>query len=204
MADSKKDKAYKVTVVGQSGSGKSCLVQRIVKDTYKTYSESTIGAAYSVIKKVKNGQTNTYQIWDTAGQERYKALVPMYLKDAHIVLLIYDITNVSSFEDIKKSWLSYANDRASNALKILIGTKCDWNDIRMVNKKDASEWALSKDLKFIECSAKEGINISELVDMFFDIPDDPYEPKINETVTLTSNSFLERHESCIPNNCYVH
>jgi small GTP-binding protein len=115
----------KITVVGESGVGKSTLSQRIAYDKFKVDIESTIGAAFCTFRCSYENTNYVFKLWDTAGQERFDALVPMYLNGSHIVLMVFDITNYSSFEKIKDKWYKRVIDRVPNAHILLIGNKAD-------------------------------------------------------------------------------
>lgn len=96
----------KAVLVGETGIGKTCIIQRLCFGEYKENPESTIGSATD--KKILDyGQEKlTLEIWDTAGQEVYRSLNRIFYKDAKIVVLVYDITNRVTFEEIKKYWFN--------------------------------------------------------------------------------------------------
>lgn len=159
----RKTNAYKLAIVGEAGVGKSSIVERIVRDRFISSENSTIGAAFSSYKY--NGEK--YQIWDTAGQERYQALIPMYLRDSRIVLMIYDTTNYYSLERIKEHWYEFVrNNVDEDCYIVLIGNKLDVvsNNTEPINKL-ALDFTKSNGLHRIQVSAKEGTNISQIFQM---------------------------------------
>ncbi|GAA53757.1 Ras-related protein Rab-5B, partial [Clonorchis sinensis] len=103
-----------------------------------------------------------FEIWDTAGQERYHSLAPMYYRGAQAAIIVYDITNPSSFERAK-SWVNELNER-SNAVKViaLAGNKLDLDFKRAVSTEEAQAYATQNGLIFMETSAKACTNITEL------------------------------------------
>ena len=102
-----KIKIYKVCLVGESGVGKTCIIERFVKDKFREDEPPTISASYSekVLKFDEyDGKIAKFHIWDTAGQEKYRSIGKIFYKDANAAILVYDITNQKSFDEIKKYW----------------------------------------------------------------------------------------------------
>ena len=94
----------KIALIGNSGVGKSCIIQRYIDNTFDKCSASTL-SSISVEKEIIRGKEKyTLSIWDTAGQEKYQSLGKYFYKDAYIILLIYDITNQKSLDSLKKTW----------------------------------------------------------------------------------------------------
>lgn len=101
------------------------------------------------------------QMWDTAGQEKFKSILTSYYKGTHGILLVYDITNKQSFVDLQL-WLSEVEKHGrENVVKILIGNKKDLESQRQVSSEEASKFAESQGMKYLETSAKDGLNIEE-------------------------------------------
>lgn len=100
-------------------------------------------------------------MWDTAGQEKFKSILTSYYKGTHGILLVYDITNKQSFVDLQL-WLSEVEKHGrENVVKILIGNKKDLESQRQVSTEEASKFAESQGMKYLETSAKDGLNIEE-------------------------------------------
>lgn len=159
------DNQLKLTIVGDSTVGKSSIVQRLAFKRFTSSVSSTIGGAFCTFKyNASNNQSFRFQVWDTAGQERYQALIPMYLKGSKIVLIVFDITNVDSFQAVKNHWLEFANESAVDAEKILIGSKLDLVKDRQVSERDAENFAAINGLEYIECSSKTSNGIPKLLD----------------------------------------
>ena len=108
-------KKIKLVLFGNSGAGKTCIVQRMRYNTFNYDVNMTIGAAYTIDTVEDNLRI---EMWDTAGQERFRALTKIYYQDADIAILVYDITNKESFDDIKNYWIDqlklYAPKTISN------------------------------------------------------------------------------------------
>lgn len=116
----------KLVVLGSSGVGKTSLVQRFVNGTFVS-ANSTIGAGFltSRIHDPESGTTLRLQIWDTAGQERYRSISRLYYRGADAAILVYDVTNKSSFDDMS-TWLEELKQNCPNDLVIhIVGTKAD-------------------------------------------------------------------------------
>lgn len=155
-------KDIKVVLLGDSGVGKSSLVLRFVTDTFKPYSDSTIGASY--MTKLINFENKAYKymIWDTAGQEKYHSLAPMYYRNTQIAIIVYDITQKHTFLTVKK-WIKELQQKGpSDVLIAIVGNKQDLEDRRKVSYNQVKAYADEINAFFIETSAKKNININEL------------------------------------------
>uniref|UniRef100_A0A6C0C582 Uncharacterized protein n=1 Tax=viral metagenome TaxID=1070528 RepID=A0A6C0C582_9ZZZZ len=151
----------KVVMLGDTSVGKSCLTSRFLRDVYFEFEESTIGAAFS--SKIINykGKEVKLEIWDTAGQERYRALAPMYYRNAKAAVVVYDITQYNSFIGAK-SWIEELQDKREDCLIILVGNKFDLNDRRTVDIDTVKDYASDKNLIHLESSAKTGNNVEDI------------------------------------------
>ena len=155
----------KLVMIGECSVGKSSIVSRLVYNNFKLDTNSTIGGAFCAMIKKRNNREYKFQMWDTAGQERFRSLVPMYVKKSRIVLLVFDITSRDSYEKIQNYWYDYVNKISENSIKILIGGKSDLENQRCVSKSEAKRYANELDMKYVECSAKDTTNISDLLDL---------------------------------------
>ena len=106
------------------------------------------------------------QIWDTAGHEKFRTITTSYYKSAHAIIILYDITELSSFEHIKNWMIEIDKFGKQGVLKIIAGNKKDLEEKRQVSKEMAESYAEKNGIKFIEVSAKDSTNIEKL---FFDI-----------------------------------
>lgn len=203
MITSHEEIIVKVTVMGESSVGKSCLTQRLVRDTFNSQTDSTIGAAYLTIKKMKGPYGIKFNFWDTAGQERYKSVIPMYIRDANIVLLVFDITKRDSFEKIN-NWYNYVIIHAPSANKILVGSKMDLFLERTVSKEEAEKYAAKHDLKYIECSSKLGTNVDKIMEMMLDSVSFSQEKSDQKIIKVHEDKdFPTKVHSCMGDNrCY--
>ncbi|KAJ1019941.1 hypothetical protein NDA16_004222 [Ustilago loliicola] len=158
---------FKLVLLGESAVGKSSLVLRFVKDQFDDYRESTIGAAFLTQTVSLDAQTTVkFEIWDTAGQERYKSLAPMYYRNANCAVVVYDITQPSSL-DKAKAWIRELQRQADpNIIIALAGNKADLASTRRaIPAEEAEKYAQEEGLLFLETSAKDSSNVSELFTM---------------------------------------
>jgi len=147
------DFLMKFIIIGESGTGKSCLLHHFIQNTYKEFSQHTIGVEFaSRILKVGDRRVKL-QLWDTAGQERFRSVTRSYYRGAAGALLVFDITNRSTFTSLQ-GWLDDARALASPQLvTVLIGAKCDREEDREVSWNEASKWAAEREIHYLESSS---------------------------------------------------
>jgi len=102
-----------------------------------------------------------FEMWDTAGQERYRALAPMYYRNADAAVLVYDITDSESFSSLQ-SWYQELQKNVPNCIIILAGNKLDLGEDRKVARETAQEFANEKECSLLEVSSKTGENVEEM------------------------------------------
>ena len=108
MAEEEGALTCKVVLIGESGVGKTSIISRYVSNTFKSQLMATPGANF-VTKNVlleDENQSIKYEIWDTAGQEKYRSLAKVFYKNAKVIVLVYDITRKTSFDELKNYWVS--------------------------------------------------------------------------------------------------
>ncbi|CBY23842.1 unnamed protein product [Oikopleura dioica] len=150
---------FKLLLIGDSGVGKTCVLFRFSDDTFNTTFISTIGIDFKIKTVELQGKKIKLQIWDTAGQERFHTITTSYYRGANGILLVYDITQPKTFDNISK-WLRNINEHASEDVeRMLIGNKCDMEDKRLISEERGRKVAEENGIKFFETSAKENINI---------------------------------------------
>eukprot|EP01112_Ceratiomyxa_fruticulosa_P016846 TRINITY_DN5143_c0_g1_i1.p1 TRINITY_DN5143_c0_g1~~TRINITY_DN5143_c0_g1_i1.p1 ORF type:complete len:240 (+),score=50.31 TRINITY_DN5143_c0_g1_i1:105-722(+) len=165
MGGEEVDFTAKVVLIGDPSTGKSAIfcryLGRPVEDSYK----ATIGVDFGH-KIVPVGDKKVrLQLWDTAGQERFRSLTQSYYRGAHAMIFVFDVSNLSSFEHIKK-WMTEASDAVStpNAFRLLLGNKIDL-EVRAVDENVIREYAESVNVRYLQVSAKEGRNIDQVFDI---------------------------------------
>jgi len=155
------DYLFKLLLIGDSGVGKSCLLLRFADDTYTESYISTIGVDFKIRTIELDGKTIKLQIWDTAGQERFRTITSSYYRGAHGIIVVYDITDQESFNNVKQ-WLAEIDRYAcENVNKLLVGNKSDLTTKRAVELNSAKEYADQLGIPFLETSAKSATNVEQ-------------------------------------------
>ncbi|CAM8952426.1 unnamed protein product [Rhodiola kirilowii] len=174
------DYLIKLLLIGDSGVGKSCLLLRFSDDSFTTSFITTIGIDFKIRTVELDGKRIKLQIWDTAGQERFRTITTAYYRGAMGILLVYDVTDESSFNNIK-NWIRNIEQHASdNVNKILVGNKADMDESkRAVPTAKGQALADEYGIKFFETSAKTNLNVEQV---FFSIARD-----IKERLSETDN-----------------
>ena len=152
---------YKILLLGDSSVGKTCFLMRYIDNTFQEIHMSTIGLDYKIKNiELADGKTAKFQIWDTAGQDRFRAITKNYYKGAHGIILLYDITNKKTFDNVK-NWMNQIKEEVTDKVCIiLVGNKIDAEEQRVVTTEEGEKMAQGFGLMFFECSAKNGENIS--------------------------------------------
>jgi len=155
------DYLFKLLLIGDSGVGKSCLLLRFADDTYTESYISTIGVDFKIRTIELNGKTIKLQIWDTAGQERFRTITSSYYRGAHGIIVVYDVTDQVSFNNVKQ-WLQEIDRYAcENVNKLLVGNKSDLVTKKVVDINTAKEFADGLGIPFLETSAKNATNVEQ-------------------------------------------
>ncbi|GAB2292493.1 Ras- protein RABD2a [Dionaea muscipula] len=155
------DYLFKLLLIGDSGVGKSCLLLRFADDSYVESYISTIGVDFKIRTVEQDGKTIKLQIWDTAGQERFRTITSSYYRGAHGIIIVYDVTDQQSFENIKQ-WLSEIDRYASdNVVKLLVGNKSDLTSSKVVSYETGKAFADEIGVPFLETSAKNASNVEQ-------------------------------------------
>lgn len=153
----------KIVMLGDSGIGKSCIVVRYAYNRFSDFEAPTIGAAYAAQRfKLDDGSPCELAIWDTSGQEKYNSLTSAFLRNALGAVIVYDITNKQSFEDVDNTrigWLKQFGRSCPDGIAVLVGNKADLADKRQVSKEEAAAFAASKGMRHFEVSAKLGDSV---------------------------------------------
>jgi len=156
------DYLFKLLLIGDSGVGKSCLLLRFADHTYTESYISTIGVDFKIRTiTTRDEKTIKLQIWDTAGQERFRTITSSYYRGAHGIIVVYDVTDQESFNNVKQ-WLNeierYACEKVN---KLLVGNKCDLVSKKAVSYEVAKGFADKLDIPFLETSAKAATNVEK-------------------------------------------
>lgn len=167
MGDDGKFTSVKLLLIGDSGVGKTAIMLQFSENTFSETFITTVGIDYKYkFVSLTNKETNKeekirLEIWDTAGQERFKAITRSYLRGAEGLLLVYDITDEITFENVK-TWMQQIQQFAEKDCdKVLVGNKCDLNSARKVEMQEGQSMADKFGVQFFEASARSNLNIQE-------------------------------------------
>lgn len=155
-----KDIFHKAILIGDSAVGKTSIVNQYIFNSCSPEHRATIGIDF-FSKILKEGDTTIrLQIWDTAGQEKFHSLIPSYIRNSTVAILVYDITLRSSFENLQK-WHQTVI-KTSNPFCIVVGNKSDLDSERQISIDEGEKFAHQIKADFIETSARTPTNIQEL------------------------------------------
>ncbi|XP_014206124.1 ras-related protein Rab-37-like isoform X2 [Copidosoma floridanum] len=203
------DLSCKVMLLGDSGVGKTCILTKFRDGQFLSGNHiTTVGIDFrNKIITVDDSQVKL-QIWDTAGQERFRSVTHAYYRDANALLLLYDVTNKQSFDNIR-AWLGEIREYAQDDVVImLLGNKCDCSSDRIVKKEDGQRLANEYKVPFMETSAKTGLNVDlafhavarELKARAKKEDGDQDDARFNVQDYLRQNQSQQR-SSCLSTNC---
>ena len=155
---------YKILLLGDSTVGKTCFLLRYTDDTFLDLHMATIGLDYRLKTMILDDHKIVkVQLWDTAGQDKFRAITRNYYKGARGIILMYDVTNEKSYENIKK-WINEIKEEISEKVTIvLIANKIDNLGERKISKEQGEKLANEYSVPFFETSAKTGQGVNESV-----------------------------------------
>lgn len=175
---------YKIVIIGDQHVGKTSILSKYKYETVEEGYAPTVGIDFLTKNVFLEDKTIRLIMWDTAGQERFKSLIPSYLKNAHCIIIAYDITNKASFNSLTK-WLMDTREHVQDGTYIIIcGNKLDLMNRRTVTRTMAESFCEENNLPYCETSALTGEGISTLFTMitqsFCDIPNVLNEIPVNK------------------------
>jgi small GTP-binding protein len=190
---------FKLILIGNSGVGKSSILNRYMNKTFEESYKCTIGVDFLMKSIEINGKTVKLQLWDTAGQEKYKSMVASYYRGANVALVVFDITSHESFDSLPLWIENYYKNGPEQKNIILIGNKKDMIEERQVTQEEAELFSQTNNMIYFETSAKDGDNIDyvftyaaeKLVEFYSSQKETNIKRQINQTNELQSQSFKE-------------
>nr|CCA14789.1 Rab11 family GTPase putative [Albugo laibachii Nc14] len=154
----------KVVLIGDSQVGKSNLVLRFTNSTFHAHSEQTVGFEFATRTLRVGKRRIKVQVWDSSGKDRFQSLIAAYYRHAVGAMVVYDVTNRTSFENIER-WLRQMQQYAhENLVMVLVGNKCDLAHLpnsRQVSTLEAARFADKYSMEFLETSALDSTNVIE-------------------------------------------
>ena len=191
--------SIKVVLLGESAVGKTSIITRFVENKFKQDTMSSLSANF-VSKKIEIGNNKSikFDIWDTAGQEKYRALAKIFYQDSKIVILVYDITNKNSFNELKNYWYEKVKENSSSDVIFAIaGNKCDLYEKEEVEKTEGEKFAKEIGAIFHETSALNSNGINEL---FTDIAMKFSSPNVSSDNNSMENNKEDKHKLTLSNS----
>ncbi|XP_033321238.1 RAS oncogene family member Rab6 isoform X2 [Megalopta genalis] len=153
---------FKLVFLGEQSVGKTSLITRFMYDSFDNTYQATIGIDFLSKTMYLEDRTVRLQLWDTAGQERFRSLIPSYIRDSTVAVVVYDITNANSFHQTSK-WIDDVRaERGSDVIIMLVGNKTDLSEKRQVPTEEGERKAKELNVMFTETSAKAGYNVKQL------------------------------------------
>ena len=161
----------RIILVGDSNVGKTSLINRFMGDDFQENYQCTINVDFK-IKTItfSSSIAAELKIWDTCGQERFKSLTSGYFKEAHGIVLVFDVSNLDSFKNLS-FWLKEIKNNSNSNIKpeiILVANKIDLKD-RKVTNETGKEFANKNKIMYVETSAKNGLNIDSQFEKLADV-----------------------------------
>ena len=156
---------FKVVLLGDTNVGKTSILQRYAKDTFRVDLDTTVGPQFMSKLVSIDGTDSTLklQIWDTAGQEKYRSVAPIYYRDASAAICVFDVTNKLSLEAAEKFVADLRQYAPSHLILALAGNKCDMYDKEEVTIEEGQDFRRQHSIEiFQQTSAKENTGIDEL------------------------------------------
>lgn len=155
-------KRTKIVLLGDQSVGKTSLITRFMYDTFDNTYQATIGIDFLSKTLYLDDRTVRLQLWDTAGQERFRSLIPSYIRDSTVAIVVFDITNRQSFLSTSKWIDDVRSERGNDVMVVLVGNKADLSDKRQVTLEEATAKSQQLNIMFMETSAKAGHNVKSL------------------------------------------
>ncbi|CAD5165657.1 ras-related protein RABA5e-like [Musa acuminata AAA Group] len=203
---------FKIVIIGDSAVGKSNLLSRYARNEFNLHSKATIGVEFQTQSMEIDGKEVKSQIWDTAGQERFRAVTSAYYRGAVGALVVYDISRRTTFDSVPR-WLQELNTHSDTAVaKMLVGNKCDLEDIRDISIDEGKSLAEAEGLFFIETSALDCTNVKKAFEIVIReiynnisrkvLNSDSYKAELSrDRVSITSNGNDEAKQASSKLSC---
>ncbi|XP_030453795.1 ras-related protein RABC2a-like isoform X1 [Syzygium oleosum] len=156
------DLSFKILLIGDSGVGKSSLLVSFISSSAEDLAP-TIGVDFKIKLLTVGGKRLKLTIWDTAGQEKFRTLTSSYYRNAHGIILVYDVTRKETFANLSNVWAKEVelHSTSQNCVKMLVGNKVDKDSEKAVSTEEGIALAKELGCLFLECSAKTRENVEQ-------------------------------------------
>ena len=193
--DSDFDYTIKILVVGDSTVGKTNFIRMFIENKFNQNYMTTSGIDLKTSSiEIKNKKIRV-QLWDTAGQEKYKAITKNLFLKVQAALIVYDITNEETFNNLK-TWVRSIKDECGKQIQMLIiGNKNDLNEERVVDKNIAMEYAKEEKIDYLETSSKTGDNIQKAISLLCEKVLENTEFTNDFSFTLDATAISQKNKS---------
>ena len=188
------DYAFKIVTLGESGIGKTSLINRFTYDTFETLPTTINGEFYNKLLDIEN-KIIKIQLWDICGSERFKRVIPNFYRNASGAIVAYDISYKWSFDQVKfwiKEVKAYSNTETNI---VIVGTKCDILD-REVTEEEGKKLADELGVKYFETSAKTGYNVNEAYNFLIKEIIDNFKNFEREKIELKKDAKMDKKKKC--------
>ena len=187
---------YKVLILGDKAVGKSCFLIRFTENKFQEIYLSTAGMDYKYKDVMyEEGKTIRLQIWDTAGQERYRTITTGLFKGAVGIILMYDITDKQTFNNVREWIKSIEEETSKKVILILVGNKVDKKE-REVLKAEGEQIAKEYNFPFFETSAQSGLNVNSVFETLAKLIVEKKAQSANQGHKLTNTKNNEKKKCC--------
>lgn len=197
------ERKVKLIIIGDSSVGKTCILNRYIKNGYDDKKGATVGADIITKKVNVNSQEITALIWDTAGQEKYQSVTASFYRNTDGGMIVFDITSSDSFKNVETWARSYYENNDKSQVFIIVGNKSDLSSERKVSKQEAEELAKKYNTEYFEVSAKDGSYVNDAFENLLTLSIENYqEANISQLTTLNiENSMKNGKQNDSPCNC---
>ena len=196
------DKKCQLLIIGDATVGKTSILSRFSKNSFNSNYLATVGLDFFTKDEIFEGKIIRIKIWDTAGQERYKSLTKGFFRNAQGIIIVFDVTNLESFNSLKYWIQSIQNNidlEKNNIPAIIIGNKIDLPE-REVKKDDGEKFAKEQKYEYFETSAKSGEGVSEsirfLVKTLFENANFCEKNKDKKNMTIKGEKYNKESKKC--------
>ena len=191
---------FKLVFLGEQSVGRTSLISRFMFDSFddKTTYQATLGIEFPSKTMYLEDRTVRLVLWNMTGQERFRSLIPSYIRDSAAAVVVYDITNANSFQQVNKWIEDFRAERGRDVIIMLVGNKTDLQDKRQVSMEEGERKATELNVMFIETSAKAGYNVKQLFRrVAAALPEmDTTQDKQNRLQEPTANQSQEKKQCC--------